>query len=228
MRYAETLTALLCSAAIATVGTGCASVTGRAPAAPQPGAAAPAAAAAPVVPAAVAAPSPPPVGAATQRAFDDAGRALRAGRVEAARRAYQALVQSNPELGGPHANLGIIARGAGKLAESATELEAAVRLSPQQPVYFNELGVTYRQQGKFDKARQAYEHAIALDANYAAPYLNLGILSDLYLGDGARALELYDRYLALSPGGDATVAKWVVEIKHRKAEPNATSQKEKV
>ena len=29
--------------------------------------------------------------------------------------------------------------------------------------------------------------------------LNLGILHDLYLRDGKRALELYDRYLALSP-----------------------------
>ena len=46
--------------------------------------------------------------------------------------------------------------------------------------------------------------------------LNLGILHDLYLRDGKRALELYDRYLALSPGGDATVAKWVADLKNRK------------
>ena len=90
--------------------------------------------------------------------------------------------------------------------------------------------MTYRQLGKFDKARDAYEKAIALDANYPAPTLNLGILYDMYLGDGARALELYSRYLALSPSGDAAVTKWVAELKNRKAAAPVTvtaSKKEK-
>ncbi|HEY1391815.1 MAG TPA: tetratricopeptide repeat protein, partial [Methylibium sp.] len=124
--------------------------------------------------------------------------------------------QSNPELGGPHANLGLIYGRAGKLPEAVAELEQATRLSPQQPQYFNQLGIAYRRQGQFAKAREAYERAIALDPNYAAAYLNLGILSDLYLWDGQRALELYDRYLALSPGGDAQVSKWVADLKNRK------------
>ena len=57
--------------------------------------------------------------------------------------------------------------------------------------------------------------------------LNLGILHDLYLGDGARALALYDRYLALSPGGDATVSKWVADLRRRKPAPVALNEKEK-
>ena len=126
------------------------------------------------------------------------------------------LTQSNPELGGPYANLGVIHRQQNKLAESASDLEQAVKLSPNQPIYLNQLGITYRQQGQFDKARDAYQRAIAADANYAAPTLNLGILYDLYLGDSAKALELYDRYLALSPGGDPAVTKWVADLKNRK------------
>jgi Flp pilus assembly protein TadD len=168
-----------------------------------------------------------PVSPAVQRAFDDAGRSLRAGRNEEAERAFRALAQANPDFGGPHANLGIIYRQAGKLNESASELERAVELNPRQPIYFNQLGVTYRQLGKFDRARDAYEKAIALDASYPAPYLNLGILSDLYLGDSKRALELYDRYLALSPSGDATVTKWIADLKNRKLAPNTDAQKEK-
>jgi Flp pilus assembly protein TadD len=168
-----------------------------------------------------------PVSPGVQRAFDDASRALRSGHTEDAERAFRALAQANPELGGPHANLGLIYRQAGKLDESAMELEQAVLRNPKQPIYFNQLGVTYRQQGKFDQARLAYEKAIALDANYPPAYLNLGILSDLYLGDSKRALELYDHYLALSPNGDATVTKWIADLKNRKLAPNTDVLKEK-
>jgi tetratricopeptide (TPR) repeat protein len=179
------------------------------------GAAAPIVAAAASAPAVVAEPLLP-VSPAAQRGFDDARRALAAGRADEAERGFRAVAQAHPELAGPHANLGIIYRQAGKLPESAAELEQAVKASPQRPVYLNQLGITYRQQGQFAKAREAYEKAIALDPAYAAPLLNLGILHDLYLGDGPRALELYGRYLALSPSGDAAVTKWVADLKNRK------------
>jgi Flp pilus assembly protein TadD len=168
-----------------------------------------------------------PVNPAAQRAFDDASSALRSGRTEEAERAFRALSQASPELAGPHANLGVIYRQAGKLPEAVTEFQAAVRLSPAQPIYLNQLGVTYRQQGEFAKARDAYQKAIALDPRYAAPALNLGILYDLYLGDAPHALEQYTRYLALSPNGDATVTKWVADLKNRKPAPITVSRQEK-
>lgn len=227
MRFAEGLLSALVLGVIGSGGTGCASLPEPLKAVQQ--SIAPAASAIAAAPAAALAAVQPetPVSPAAQRAFDDAARALKAGRTDEAERGFRALAQSNPELGGPHANLGLIYRQAGKLAQSATELEAAVRLSPRQAMYFNQLGVTYRQQGQFAKAREAYERAIALDANYPAPYLNLGILHDLYLNDGPRALELYDRYLALSPGGDAMVTKWVAELKNRKSTALTVDRKEK-
>jgi Flp pilus assembly protein TadD len=165
---------------------------------------------------------------AAQRAFDDARRAMRAGRMDEAERGFKSVIQFHPELGGPHANLGVIYRRANKLSESAAALELAVKASPRQPVYFNQLGITYRLQGQFAKAREAYERAVDLDPSYAAATLNLGILNDLYLWDGKRALELYDRYLALSPGGDATVTKWVADLKNRnKTAQAAADRKEK-
>jgi tetratricopeptide (TPR) repeat protein len=151
---------------------------------------------------------------------------LRAGRVEEAERCFRALAKEHPELGGPQANLGLIHRQSGKLTESATALEKAVQLSPRQAAYFNQLGITYRQQGQFTKARDAYQTAIDLDPTYAAAVLNLGILHDLYLWDGKRALELYDRYLALSPAGDAVVSKWIADLKNRKAAPITVGRKE--
>ncbi|MBX3619020.1 MAG: tetratricopeptide repeat protein [Rhizobacter sp.] len=205
---------------------GCAS-TPLPPAEPPPEAAPakamPAAPAAPAVPASGVAKGPAPVAEpevpvppAAQRTFDDARRALRAGRMNDAERGFRSLAQVYPELGGPHANLGLIYRQAGKLPEAAAEFELATKASPRQPVYFNQLGITYRLQGQFDKARSAYERALELDPNYAAAVLNLGILSDLYLWDAGRALALYERYLALTPAGDTMVTKWVADLKNRK------------
>ncbi len=180
--------------------------------APVPGAAASAVATAASAPKA---PAMPAVDPAVQHSFDAAGRAMRAGQQQVAEREFRALAQSHPDLGGPHANLGLIALRAGKPEQAVAELELAVKASPEQARYYNALGVAYRQQGQFTKARDAYEHAIALDAEYAAAVLNLGILNDLYLWDGPRALELYNRYLVLAPGGDATVTKWVADLKNR-------------
>jgi len=156
------------------------------------------------------------VSAAVQRAFDDARNALRAGRTEEAQRGFLALTKSNPELGGPHANLGILYRQAGKLDEAITELELAVQANPKQSAALNQLGITYRQKGEFVKAREAYERAIALAPDYAAPHLNLGILFDLYLWDGARALASYEKYLALTSGDDDKVKKWIADLRNRK------------
>lgn len=169
-----------------------------------------------------------PVDPAAQRAFDEARQALAAGRVEQAEKGFKALTQSNPELGGPHANLGLIYRQAGKLDQAQAEFEQAVQASPRQPLFHNQLGITYRQQGQFTKARAAYERAIELDPGNAVAHLNLGILHDLYLSDGPRALELYDRYLSLSPEGDAKVTKWVADLKNRKPrQVGAATGKEK-
>ena len=178
-------------------------------------------------PAAPIVPPEPPVDPVAQRLFDDANRALKAGHIDDAERGYRAVIQSHPELGGPHANLGVIYRNANKLPEAVAEFTQAARLNPKQPVYLNQLGVTYRQMGQFEKARDAYEQAIVIDANYTPAILNLGILCDMYLGEGTRALDLFVRYLALAPNGDATVTKWVAELKNRKPAAQAAAPKEK-
>jgi Flp pilus assembly protein TadD len=193
------------------------------PAATKPEAPAPAVAATPT-PQPVAEPEAP-VDARAQAAFDTARRAIRAGRTDDAERQLKALAQSNPELGGVHANLGLIYRQAGKLPEAVAALEKAVLVSPKQAIFHNQLGIAYRQQGQFVKARDAYEKAIALDAAYASPVLNLGILNDLYLQDRKRALVLYDQYLAMA-GGDAAVTKWVADLKNRKDDHVALHLKE--
>ena len=130
---------------------------------------------------------------------------------------------------------------AGLADASVATLEAALAANAKQPQVANQLGIALRKAGQFTKARAAYERAIELDAGAASalnattaasaasaanPTLNLAILHDLYLGDSARALALYDRYLAMTTGGDATVAKWVADLKNRKPPATLLSKKE--
>jgi Flp pilus assembly protein TadD len=172
--------------------------------------------------AAVSAVAPPaPVAAETQAQFERALQAQRSGRSDEALRQWTALSQAHPELGGVHANIGLIHRQAGRNTEAVAALERAVQASPTQPRFFNELGIAHRVNGQFAQAQRAYESALALDANHAAALLNLGILHDLYLGNGAKALELYERYLALSPGDAAAVTKWAADLRQRKPVPLA-------
>jgi Flp pilus assembly protein TadD len=219
MRYADLIRRGCALGALCAVVAGCAGVAPSKPAQAAP--AQPSAAAT-----ARAKETPTGISPTVQREFDGALDALNAGHTEEATRVFQALTHSNADLGGPHANLGIIYRQAGKQAEAVSELEQAVRLNPNQPVFLNQLGITYRQQGQFGKAREAYEKAIALDPGYTAPFLNLGILFDLYFWDSKRALEFYDRYLALTPGGDDKVVKWVADIKNRRQQGGKLSRQE--
>jgi Flp pilus assembly protein TadD len=157
-----------------------------------------------------------PVAPEAQRAFDAAKVHLKAGRTADAERGFRDVAARWPELGGAHANLGLMLRSTGKHDESIAALEQAVKVSPKQPAFHNQLGISYRHKGEFQKARNAYEQALALDDNHADAHLNLGVLLDLYLADSALALVHYERYLALSPSGDATVGKWVADLRTRK------------
>lgn len=223
MRSAEARVRGLLALALSGALAACASLGGSTPppvASPPPPVSAPA-------PAVDKPPLVPELPAALLDAYDAALRAQHEGRLAEAEKGLLALTRSNPDLGGPHANLGILYRRADKLGQAVSELERAVQCNPQQPVFWNQLGIAYRQQGQFAKAREAYEKSMALDPSYPAPILNLGMLFDLYLWDSNRAVELYDRYLALTPGGDAKVAKWLADLKNRNRQADAAKRKEK-
>jgi len=228
MRSAEPTLRAALLVALAVSSSGCAVLVETAP--PR--------AEAPVAPAAKAespsAPASPPaagpaaeIPATARLAFERAAGALAAGRVDEAEQGFLALTRSNPELGGPFANLGLIYRRAGKLEQAVAQLEQALRVAPDQPVYLNQLGIAYRELGRFVDARRAYEKAIELAPAYAAPHLNLGILLDLYLWDSRAALAAYERYLAIAPEGDEKVRRWVAEIRNRRPQPQLVGMRQR-
>ena len=231
MRSAERLCLALTAVAAAALLAGCGSVkfmsrdaaadtSAQSTASAQAASASASAAGAAVVDTGPAPASTGPIPAATQRAYDDALALMRAGHVADAEKGFRALAQSNPDLAGPHANLGVIARNAGRLPEAVSELEKATTLAPGHAVAWDQLGLAYRQAGEFTKARDAYQHALAINPDYATAVLNLGVLDDLYLAQPAKALELYTRYLALVPG-DTVVTKWQADVRRRV--PGATA-----
>ncbi len=150
---------------------------------------------------------------------------MKAGKNTDAELELKQLAAAYPNLAGPQANLGLLEAKAGRLIEAEASLKSASALDPNSPVLLSELAVVQRKQGKLTEAEQNYNRALALDGNYAPAHLNLGILYDVYLGDPQKALEHYERYLALR-GENKQIAGWVVELKKRTGAAAAVSKKE--
>ena|SRR5882672_544095 len=157
----------------------------------------------------------PPVSAESRQLYRQALAALGAGRYPEAERALLAVMHREPELAGPHANLGILYARTGRAAQALESLQQAIRLNPDRAVYYNELGMLSRREGRFDEARRNYAKALDLDPDYAYAHLNIGILYDLYLQDTAKAMQHYQRYRELTPGEAGTVTKWIADLQQR-------------
>ena len=123
-----------------------------------------------------------------------------------------------PRLATPFVNLGILYRKAGHLDQSEEALKGAVERNGTSAVAWNELGATQRLRGEFPDAAASYEKAIAADSNFAPAYRNLGVVSDLYLGDPERALTALERYKELT-GEDRPVTSWIAELRQRTGKP---------
>ncbi len=148
--------------------------------------------------------------------LDEAVRTLRGGRLPDAERQLREVIAQDPRLAFAHANLGLALRRAEKYEGSADALIEARRLMPGNITLHNQLGVTLRLLGRFEDARKAYEGALAIDPNHGVSTLNLAILHDLYLGEPAKAAELYARAATLIPAEATVINRWLAEVKSRK------------
>ena len=143
---------------------------------------------------------------------------MRSGNTTEAELEFKQMTLTYPRLSTPYVNLGILYRKSGHLDQSEEALKGAVERNGGSAVAWNELGATQRMRGEFPDAAASYEKAIAADSNYAPAYRNLGVVSDLYLGDPERALTALERYKELT-GEDRPVTSWIAELRQRTGKP---------
>lgn len=162
-----------------------------------------------------------PAGPPSAKATADFNRAvnfMRSGNATEAELEFKQMTLTYPRLATPFVNLGILYRKAGHLDQSEDALKGAVERNGASAVAWNELGATQRMRGEFPDAAASYEKAIAADSNFAPAYRNLGVVSDLYLGDPERALMALERYKELT-GEDRPVTSWIAELRQRTGKP---------
>lgn len=125
------------------------------------------------------------------------------------------LTRTQPELAGPHANLGIVYYRTERLDKATEAFEKSLSLNPDNPAAHNYLGVIHRTNGEFEKARGEYSKALQIDKSYAEAHLNLGILYDLYLNNLDQALIHYKQYQSLAGQNDKQIAIWIADVEQR-------------
>ncbi len=83
---------------------------------------------------------------------------------EGARLAFERIVRDSPDDALAHVYLGRIARDNGDMATANRELQAAIRLEPENPVALREMGSYMLASGQPDVARRFYVRALSVNA----------------------------------------------------------------
>jgi tetratricopeptide (TPR) repeat protein len=167
--------------------------------------------------------TPIPERAAQQ--YAQALQLMKSGRNTDAELEFKQLVAGYPQFTGPQLNLGLLYLRDSRLPEAETAFKAVLDMKPSNAVAGNELGIVERRLGKFAEAEAAYQRTIAAEPNYAPAYLNLGVLYDLYLAQPQKALDEFERYIAIA-GENKQVAGWMVELRKRVGAPAPAAKKE--
>jgi len=150
---------------------------------------------------------------------------MKSGRNTDAELEFKQLAAGYPQFAGPQLNLGLLYLHDSRVPEAEAAFKTALELKPSSAIAGNELGIALRKLGKFEEAEAAYQHAIAAEPDYAPAHLNLGVLYDLYLAQPQKALDEYERYMAIV-GENKQVAGWMIELRKRVGAPPPAAKKE--
>lgn len=135
---------------------------------------------------------------------------------EQAKQALQAVTAKHPQFPGPWVNLGISQLNLKEYDDSLASLKKAIEIKTDFCSAHSVSGIVQRELGLFKEACSSYEIAIQCDPQDINSIYNLGVLLDLYLHDGAAALDHYQQYMArLGEQQDETVQSWIVDLKRR-------------
>lgn len=148
--------------------------------------------------------------------YEQALALMAAGDDTAAAALLAKLSGEHPDLAGPLFNLARIRQRQGDEAGALELLAQASAVCSHCGPVWNQVGAIRRSQGQFAAAEAAYQEAIRLQPDYAPAHYNLAVLYEIFLQQPQRALDGYQRYLALGPGDDAVeVEKWAADLQRR-------------
>ena len=116
-------------------------------------------------------------------------------------RAYRSFLKLYPTASNIYKNFGKHLVRLQRLDEARPVLEAAIRLNPEDADSLLNLGTLLLKKGEPGKARILLEKSVELAPEDPIVWKNLGILYDDYLGEPAKAIPYYRRYLELAPEG---------------------------
>ena len=119
-----------------------------------------------------------------------------AGRFDAARETYEAVIRRYPNLVGARINLGRLLHAAGRLEEAEALYRGALELRPGHALAAFNLGVALEDQGKLEAAADAYRTALRADEEYADAHYNLSRLLEAQ-GDARGAFRHLSRFRRL-------------------------------
>lgn len=167
--------------------------------------------------------APASVSAGMQSEFRHALELMEAGKYAEAVPVLEGIVTKNDQLPGAQINLAIACMNAGGGKEYFEKAEKAllraIQINSREPVAYNQLGLLYRRTGRFEDAKKSYRQAITLDSGYIMPYLNMGILCDIYLQDFPCAIEYFEKYKLLAPVEAEKTAGWLADLRRRAGIP---------
>ncbi|TQV76405.1 tetratricopeptide repeat protein [Aliikangiella marina] len=122
------------------------------------------------------------------------------------------LNQSNPELSGPWANLGLIKLIQKKPDEAEKLLTRSLELNPKLTKALNLLGLIAIHDRQLAEAESYFKQAIDIDDTYSNAHYNLALLYDIYLQDINKAALHYRKYSELTQNTDEETLNWLEQL----------------
>ena len=122
----------------------------------------------------------------------------KSGHLRKARKVYQEILTR--EAAHPDALhlLGLVHHQLNENDIALNHISKAIRISPENPCYYNDLGLVLKQSGQLDKAVKCYEKALEIDPDQRDIWNNLG---NIYSAEGQpdEAIACYQKILEIAP-----------------------------
>lgn len=114
----------------------------------------------------------------------------------------EAIVAREPDNRNAWVQLGNNFFGSDQPMKAIEAYERALELEPDDPNVITDQGTMFREVGWYDRAIANFQRAAELDPNHVQSRYNMGVVYRYDLQDFPRAIEVWESFLALNPGGN--------------------------